>query len=39
MEAEILEYETAKEFLTDIRKEFGERDEEVTKVAKLRRLK
>jgi len=39
LEAEILEYETAKKFLTDIRKEFGEKDKEVTKVAKLRRLK
>ena len=33
-----MEYETAEEFLTDIRKEFGERDKEVTKVVKLRRL-
>ena len=33
-----MEYETAEEFLTDIRKEFEERDKEVTKVVKLRRL-
>jgi len=38
LEAGILEYETVGEFLTDIRKEFGEGDEEATKVAELRRL-
>ena len=38
MEVGILEYKTAEEFLTDIRKEFEERDKEVTKVVKLRRL-
>jgi len=39
LEVGILEYKTAEEFLTDIRKEFGEGDEKATKVAKLRRLK
>jgi len=34
----ILEYETAGEFLTDIKKEFGGEDEKATKIAELRRL-
>jgi len=38
LEAGILEYKTAEEFLTDIRKEFEGGDEEATKVAELRRL-
>jgi len=38
LEAGLLEYETAEEFLVDIRKEFGEGDEESVKVAELRRL-
>jgi len=38
LEAEMLEYKTVREFLTDIRKEFRERDKEVVKVAELKRL-
>ena len=38
LKAGILEYEMVGEFLTDIRKEFGEEDEKVTKIAELRRL-
>ena len=38
MEAGLLEYETVEEFMTDIRKEFEERDEELVKVAKLKKL-
>ena len=34
----LLEYETAEEFLVDIKKEFGERDKETVKVAELKRL-
>jgi len=33
-----LEYETAGEFLVDIKKEFGREDEKTVKVAKLKRL-
>jgi len=33
-----LEYETVGEFLVDIRKEFGGGDEELVRVAELRRL-
>jgi len=33
-----LEYETVEEFLAEIRKEFGEGDKELVKVAELRRL-
>ena len=33
-----LEYETAGEFLADIKKEFGGGDEEIVKVAELKRL-
>ena len=38
LEGELLEYETVGEFLADIRKEFGEGDEELVKVAELKRL-
>ena len=38
LEVGILEYETAGEFLTDIRKEFKGEDKEATKIAELRRL-
>ena len=37
LEGRLLEYKMAGEFLADI-KEFGERDEEIVKVAKLKRL-
>jgi len=33
-----LEYETVREFLADIRKEFGGENEESVKVAELKRL-
>jgi len=33
-----LEYETLREFLADIRKKFGEENEEIVKVAELKRL-
>ena len=39
LEAEVLEYETAREFLADIKKKFGERDKEEVKVSELKRLK
>jgi len=38
LESENLEYETAKEFLTDLKKEFRERDEEAIKVVGLKRI-
>ena len=38
LKARVLEYETAGEFLTDIRKEFRREDEEIVKAAKLKRL-
>ena len=38
LKAGILEYKMVGEFLTDIREEFGEKDEEATKIAELRRL-
>jgi len=38
LEGGLLEYETVEEFLADIRKEFGEGNEESVKVAGLRRL-
>ena len=38
LEAGLLEYETAGEFLAEIRKEFGEEDKKLVKVAELRRL-
>ena len=34
----MLEYETVGKFLADIRKEFGGEDEELVKVAELKRL-
>jgi len=39
LEAEILEYETAGEFLVDLKKKFGGEKEEIVKVAELRRVK
>jgi len=33
-----LEYETAREFLADIKKEFGREDKEIAKVAESKRL-
>ena len=39
LEAELLKYKTAREFLTDIRKEFREEEEESVKVVELKRLK
>ena len=38
LEEGLLEYETVGEFLVDIRKEFGERDEKSVKVAELKRV-
>lgn len=38
LEAEVLEYEIAREFLTDIKKKFGGRDKETVKVAELKRI-
>ena len=38
LEARVLEYKTAGEFLTDLRKEFRREDKEIVKVAKLKRL-
>ena len=38
LEEELLEYEMMREFLADIRKKFGKRDEELVKVAELKRL-
>ena len=35
----VLEYKIAEEFLTDLRKKFGEEEEETVKAAELRRLK
>jgi len=37
LERGLLEYKNIKEFLVDIRKEFGEGDEKLVKVAELRR--
>ena len=34
----LLEYKTAEEFLVDIKKEFGGRDEEIVKVTELKRI-
>ena len=41
LEAEVLEYEIAREFLVlaDIKKKFGEKDKEEVKVSELKRLK
>jgi len=33
-----VKYETAEEFLVDLKKEFGEREEEAVKVVELRKL-
>ena len=38
LEEGLLEYKTVEEFLADIRKKFGEGNEESVKVAELRRL-
>jgi len=38
LEGGLLEYETAGEFLADIKKEFGRRDKEIVKVTELKRL-
>ena len=38
LEGGLLKFEIAEEFLTDIKKEFGEGDEEGVKVAELKRL-
>jgi len=39
LEAEVLGYKIAEEFLTDIKKEFGGEDKETVKVAELKKLK
>ena len=38
LEERLLEYENIREFLVDIRKEFGGEDKKLVKVAELRRL-
>jgi len=38
LEGEILEYETAEEFLADIKKDFGGGDEKTAKVVELKKL-
>jgi len=38
LEGELLEYKTVREFLADIRKEFGKENEELAKVTELKRL-
>ena len=38
LEAGLLEYETVGEFLTDIKREFGEGDKKTVKVKELKRL-
>ena len=38
LEGGLLEYKTMGEFLADIKKEFGEEEEETMKVAELKRL-
>ena len=38
LEAEVLEYEIVGEFLVNIRKKFGRGDEELVKVAELKKL-
>ena len=38
LEGGLLEYETAEEFLADIKKEFGRGDKEIVKIAELKRL-
>ena len=39
LESGNLEYETTKKFLTDLKKEFGEGNEEAIKMAELKRIK
>ena len=39
LEEGLLEYETAREFLADIKKEFGGEDKESVKVVELKKLK
>ena len=39
MEAGEVEYKSAEEFLAELKREFGEGDEKVVKVAKLKKLK
>ena len=38
LEEELLKYKIVEEFLVDIKKEFGEEDKEMVKVAELKRL-
>jgi len=38
LESENLEYKTVKEFLTDLKKEFREGDEEIIQVIELKKL-
>jgi len=38
LEAEEIEYESAGEFLAEIKKEFGEEDEKLLKIAELKRM-
>ena len=38
MKVDILEYKTIGEFLTDIKKEFGEGDKKIVKVVELKTL-
>ena len=38
LELGVMEYEIAEEFLANIKKEFGEGDKEIVKVAELKRL-
>jgi len=38
LEAEEIEYKSAKEFLVELKREFGGGDEEAVKVAELRKL-
>ena len=39
LERGLLEYKITREFLVNIKKEFGERDKEIVKVVELKRLK
>jgi len=39
LKAETLEYTTVEEFLADLKKEFGGGDDEMMKVAKLKKVK
>ena len=39
LESGNLEYEITEEFLADLKKEFGERNEEAIKMAELKRIK